>query len=288
MPSNPSGRTNSFVIFTQFNTHASNQTLTPEWYEHRLAMMEKLHMPTIARQTDQDFLYTLAIADDTPPEIVERLNRMLPEVGVLMPVAKEDTHYPGRNSQLFLDKNGRNTGAEILRPYMEAGKDGMVYTTLVDTDDFLANNFVSETKLRGEDTFEGFNYHGFMNFFMGYICIADTRTFHLIEDYRHFFITLREPLDGFRSVLYTTHSYVHRVAPTLMLRSNPMWVKMVHGANIGKYGGNGKTFDSDIIVKDHSHGAVAKRINLDFDAIHPYTGPHTGRDGFKEEERNNG
>ena len=78
MTSNPSGRTNSFVIFTQFNTHASNQNLTPEWYKHRLAMMEKLHMPAIDSQNDKDFLYTLAIADDTPVDIVKRLERMLP------------------------------------------------------------------------------------------------------------------------------------------------------------------------------------------------------------------
>lgn len=222
--------TSSFIIFSHLNLKCDNNRITSEWLNHRLDLLEATAVRSLSRQTDKDFIYVVAYAVDTPRDFRRRLKRMCLNNMVLLPVAPEQTNYPCKNSATLLG----DKGTALLRPFVEPDKHGMVWTHHLGTDDALARHFVGKTKSIYD--FNHYQYHGYLSYSQGYACYTRTMEFHRVQDNEYFFLTLREPVSTFRSVLYEEHSRTHRRAPVIHLPSKgPMWLKTIHENQIGNY-----------------------------------------------------
>ena len=170
-------------------------------------------LKSLSSQTDKDFLYVLAIAHDTSKDYRRRirslLEKYLPKNHALVLVTLEQTHYPCTNSALLIEE----AGAELLKPFVKADEYGHVFTTHIGTDDALSGCYVAACK----DAYDWseFAYHGFINYKDGYVCFTDKVTFYAVDDTKYFFLTYREPVESFKSVLYHTHDKVHRHTPVI-------------------------------------------------------------------------
>jgi hypothetical protein len=254
----------SFIIFSHLNLKADNNVISDEWLKHRLGLFEHVTLKSLRQQTDMDFLYVLACAHDTPRDYRRHIKKLMPENSQLLLVSPEQTNYPCNNSGVLMGPSG----TELLRPYIQADGHGAIYTTHIGTDDALARDYVEQIKAAYDWGYYG--YHGFINHTCGYVCFSRTRTFNLIDDQKYFFLTLREPVEKFRGVLYTDHSNLHRRAPVIRPPGiGPMWVKVIHEHNIGNYSQWSHSFRKMTVEEGAGHGRVLKRFDLNIEKITP-------------------
>jgi len=256
----------SFIIFSYLNLKAENNEITEEWLNHRIHLLEHISVTSLKNQTDRDFLYILAIAKDTPRSIRRRireiLERILPNKHELLLVAPEQTNYPCKNSALLLE----DKGTALLEPFVEPDELGHVFTTHIGTDDALARNFVKETRTVYD--WKKYPHHGFINFTGGYVCMTHTVDFHAVNDTDYFILTLREPVEDFKGVLYVPHSRIHRASPVIHPPSrNPMWIKAVHENNIGNYKQWKHSFAKKIIQENVGGTHVRKLFDINIETI---------------------
>jgi hypothetical protein len=231
--------------------------------EQRLNLLETVTLFSMRDQTDKDFLYVLACAVDTEEPYRSRLEAMMIPNSTIVWVTPEMTNYPCKNNALITG----NAGTEMLRPYIEGDEHGMVWTTHIGTDDAISRDFVAKTKSAFD--FDQFNsYHGFLYFPSGYACHTHTMEFYEVYDDDYFFLTLREPVDTFRSVLYTDHSRLHRRAPVAKAPGNaPMWIKVLHEHQIGRYKQWTKRWANRRRKELSGHGRVLKRFDIDISRV---------------------
>jgi hypothetical protein len=221
---------NSFIIFSHLNLKCKNNVITDEWMEHRLSLLEAVTLNSLRVQDDKDFLYVLACDEDTEPKYKKRIEKMMIPNGVIAWIPEAMTNNPCKNSKLLIG----DAGAKVLAPYIKADSNGFVWTTHIGTDDALSRDYVS--RMKNAYDFSYFQYHGFLYFPSGYVCMSRTKQFWEVSDTKYFFLTLREPIDTFRSVLYTPHSRLHRRAPVAKVGSRgTMWIKTIHENQIGRY-----------------------------------------------------
>lgn len=219
---------NSFIIVSYLNLQCENNNITNEWMERRLELLNVVTLQSLRGQSDQDFLYVLICAKNTPKTYRQKLRAMMPFNSVICWVTPEMTNYPCKNSDTLTG----TAGTILLNKYIQPDKYGMVWTTHIGSDDALGRNFVRDMKASFD--FDQFKYHGFLYFPAGYVYFSHRQKFYDVYDAEYFFLTLRESVESFQSVLYTDHVHIHRRAPaTRVSSSEPMWIKILHGNQIG-------------------------------------------------------
>lgn len=258
---------NSFIIVSYFNLLSKNNEITDEWMESRIVLLEAVTLRSLRSQSDQDFLYVLICAEDTPAKYKSKLESIMSlylSNGVICWITPDMTNAPCNNSELLKG----DKGTKILKPFLDVDATGSVYTTHIGSDDALGINFVKAVKTSFD--FDHFRYHGFMYFPEGYVYYSEDEEFFSVEDHEYFFLTLREPLSTFRGVLYTDHVRVHRRAPVTkikMVGGAPMWIKILHTKQIGS-----STYPRTWQVRKANttcvgHGRVMKQFEIDIPGI---------------------
>lgn len=215
----------SFVIFSQFNLRATNCATTREWVDARLKLFKKVTLPSLASQTDQDFRYVIAYRPDLlTREQRQDLNNMLGPNCVLVDVPEEQTNYPCTNYRLLLAKAGR----DLLLQQVKPDRYGMVFTTRLDTDDGLARNYVERTK-NAYNWSHYTKFHGYLFHPRGYAYYLYKRQFMPAIDEKFHIMTLREPIDTFKGVMYYKHTSTDKRSPVAIIPGlDPMWLKTLH------------------------------------------------------------
>ena len=247
-----------FIIVSQFNLPAKNNELTDEWMDHRLKLLEHSTLKSLSNQTDKNFLYLLICADDTPERYREALHRIMPGHSEIAWVSRDQMNYPGNNSELLAG----TAGTKVIRPYIEPDSFGSVYTTHIGTDDVLARDYVHNTQSVYD--WDRFDYHGFVSYTTGYVYLSRSKRFNLVDDYRYFFSTFREPVEKFQGAMFAAHSKLHAYAPVVRIPgTDPMWIKILHDNEIGTYAQWRRSFGKVTVGRDEGHGHILKRFDLD-------------------------
>lgn len=254
----------SFIIVSHLNLPCLNNEITDGWMEHRLKLFEVVTVLSLKGQSDQDFLYVLVCAADTPEPYRSRIEALMPLNGIICWTTPEQTNYPCKNRDILT----REAGTELLHQYIQPDKHGMVWTTHIGTDDSLGIHYVKSMK--GAFNFDHFKYHGFLSYPEGYVCYAHEQKFYAIYDLKQFFMTLREPIKTFRGVLELRHSRLHKQAPVArVITGDPMWIKVIHRDQIGKYRGFSHDWEKTNMVEKQivGHNRVKKQFQIDIGSI---------------------
>ncbi len=254
---------NSFVIFSYLNLLCDNNEITDKWLDHRLDLFEAVTLQALKGQSDQDFLYVLACAADTPEPYRSRIQALMPKNGIVHWVTQEQTNYPCKNCDVLVHEKG----TDIFRQYIEPDRYGMVWTTHIGSDDSLGVHYVKEMKAAFD--FDHFKYHGFLYYPAGYVYYSHEKEFYDVYDASQFFLTLREPFETFRGVLTMRHSHIHRYAPVArVVTGDPMWIKILHSSQIGTYRQWSITWNKKKAdTKTVGHNRVKKQFRINIKGI---------------------
>lgn len=101
----------------------------PAWFEHRFPLMEAITIPSLARQTRQDFDWCVFIDPDLDPRVRERLQRAIGPV----PGARLVDRHPHTGK-----------GLVTLGREMRVRHDGWILTGRIDDDDAWARDTVEQ------------------------------------------------------------------------------------------------------------------------------------------------
>jgi hypothetical protein len=113
---------------------------------------------------------------------------------------------------------------ETVREALPTAPEWLLSTRL-DNDDGLHSDFIAT--VQRAQTFRG---PEILNCPAGVVLRGD-RVYRRV-DRSNAFISLSEPFEGAASVLRVSHIYAGEAYPVRQVTTNPMWVQVVHGANI--------------------------------------------------------
>lgn len=230
---------NHFIL-TRFNVRLypkdkkGNNTLTPEWLEHRFQLFERYTLPSLSAQTCKDFKWIVLIDRETPQAYKERLEGCVercPNLHIIR--VRSDKGY--LSTQVFREVIQR----DMKEVYGENFKDGQVLTTWMDNDDSLAIDFVERVQQEAaklsvkRPTFIVFHYG------LQYFTQREVAVRHRFKN--NHFISLIEVIqsdDLPKTVFgYGNHWYVysfdeqcdiHQVAN----KDKAAWIEVVHNRNV--------------------------------------------------------
>jgi hypothetical protein len=230
---------NHFIL-TRFNVRLypkdkkGNNTLTPEWLEHRFQLFERYTLPSLSAQTCKDFKWIVLIDRETPQAYKERLEECVercPNLHIIR--VRSDKGY--LSTQVFREVIQR----DMKEAHGENFKDGQVLTTWMDNDDSLAIDFVDRVQQEAarlsvkRPTFIVFHYG------LQYFTQREVAVRHRFKN--NHFISLIEVIqsdDLPKTVFgYGNHWYVysfdeqcdiHQVAN----KDKAAWIEVVHNRNV--------------------------------------------------------
>ena len=138
------------IILTRFNVGVFSEkvvywgkrefgTLDPSlWTAKRLALMERVVVPTLLKQTDQDFEWVILADSATPQPLLDELRRITTPVGCEMILTDEGY------SDVLGEKNDGYGLVELLNS-LGTGCD-FIITTQLDSDTGISPNYVQRCK----------------------------------------------------------------------------------------------------------------------------------------------
>lgn len=230
---------NHFIL-TRFNVRLypkdkkGNNTLTPEWLEHRFQLFERYTLPSLSAQTCKDFKWIVLIDRETPQAYKERLEGCVercPNLHIIR--VRSDKGY--LSTQVFREVIQR----DMKEAHGENFKDGKVLTTWMDNDDALAIDFVD--RVQQEAAKLSVKRPSFIVFHYGlqYFTQREVAVRHRFKN--NHFISLIEVIqsdDLPKTVFgYGNHWYVysfdeqcdiHQVAN----KDKAAWIEVVHNRNV--------------------------------------------------------
>jgi hypothetical protein len=183
---------------------------TVEWLEHRLALFERYCLPSIAGQTNQDFLWFVRYDPREPGDCGGRLARYAAAYSNLRPLPVKEWFSACIEREISPDTE-------------------CVVTTRLDNDDALHREAVADVQSHCRPgTTE------FLNLLNGYVydhasgqasprVLPDGPFVSFVENPRS------APL---RTVLRFSHREVARVAPVRQIDGGPRWLQVIHDRNL--------------------------------------------------------
>lgn len=204
------------AIITRFNVryretaHKEAKGVNPAWLAERFDLFESYCLPTVLAQTCQEFVWFIYFDSATPPVFVERAHRS----------------RAGRDNirLIFCDVYDQELLERDLRAEL-VPKPEWLLTTRLDNDDGLRRDFVK--RLHESLRFSGTEALNFPN--------GVVYTGHRTYLYRHesnAFLSLLEPFDGFKTVLFVQHPEMPKMASVRQIEGDPAWLQVIHQSNI--------------------------------------------------------
>lgn len=204
-------------LVTRFNLRGSltdSRPLDPTWLAGRLDLFEQFCLPTVKRQTEQNFRWLVMFDPETPEFAQARIREY----------AKWPNFVP-----IFLQPGVEGAARKVIQSQLGEPPDILV-TTRLDNDDGLCRTFVEQIQRRArvaEPTV--------LEFPVGYV-------WHKSRIYRYRFPhnafgTLVEPrtaagTEGFLTVCTGSHLDIERLGTLVEVSQRPSWLLVVHGGNL--------------------------------------------------------
>lgn len=213
-------------ILTRFNILLWNKAKdgrkvrTSKWLEHRFQLFEKYCLPSIKKQTCQNFEWIVLFDCMTPDTFKEKILHYQEVCPQLIPVYVEPENG-WRFAEIF--------SSEIVKRL----KANRVLSTYLDNDDALNVGFVEDLQLRvcnlNDGTFlfydEGYQYY-----------TEDKYMMRIVYTKNHFVSVVEEgnpnTLKGIFG--YGSHYYINKIkgAKIEHIKGLPMWCEVVHEKNV--------------------------------------------------------
>jgi hypothetical protein len=212
----PSAKYQHFVItryFVRFSSGASDVAAvgSPDlaWLESRFEIFRDICLPSVAAQSDQNFVWLLYFDENTPSDYLSRIRDVIspyPHFRVVLCGAFDD-----------------EARARCILSELSADTQWLL-TTRLDNDDGWRRDFVE--RLHAALRFEG---RECLNFTSGLIWSQG-----LTLLYRHrsnAFISMLEPVESFRTVWCVQHLELDQVAPIRQIDAPPAFIQVIHTRN---------------------------------------------------------
>ncbi|NCC33069.1 MAG: hypothetical protein EOM24_13805 [Chloroflexia bacterium] len=201
------------LILTRFNVRIGQWIQQPPdeaWLTHRFELFERFCLPSLEAQTCQHFRWLVLFDAETPEPFR----------------AKIATYAAWPNFQpIYLQHFTLESLLVVLQPYVQTP---YLITTRLDNDDALSRRFVEQ--LQRQFAFQAFE---FINFADGYTLDLQRRRLFMRNYTSNSFISLIERADNPRTVLCRNHTFLSEIGPIKNLRTDPMWLQLVHQRNLG-------------------------------------------------------
>ena len=204
------------LLFTRFNIqYEPNDTIgiQPEWLEGRIRLFEQYCLPSIQKQTCQDFIWIILGDQRTPDEYKARIDSFrlrVPQIRTYWIAYQEDKYHS------FYKQTGL---------YFAQDK-AILISTRLDSDDTLSSDYIEHVQeiakrgTRGMITFP----HGKQTF------TKDHKSFEIRYIQNHFLSRIED--SGYDTIMVFDHSLVQKSALDIFETEQPMWDEVVHGGNI--------------------------------------------------------
>lgn len=205
------------IILTRFNLQyerGSTTHLDAEWLEERFRLFDSYCLPSITKQTCQDFTWVILVSDQTPDVYKERLN------GYTIEHANIAIHF----CPYYEDIN---------QLYHEIGHHyGLGYShllsTRLDSDDMLAFDFVEKIQSHIAQPTKS---HTIFSFQSG-IQWFENSDISLAASYtKNHFLSFYEPVEQIRTCIGINHTEVPDDL-LVSLEEKGMWCEIVHRHNM--------------------------------------------------------
>lgn len=215
-----------------------------EWLEHRFSLFEQFCLPSLRKQSCQDFEWIVLFDSKTPNRYKERIleyQRLCPQ---MIPVYVEP-------------ENGRYFAKIFRNEVIKRLHASRVLTTYLDNDDTLNVRFVEDIQQRVSLLSDG----TFISYNDGYQFFTDYKYLMRIHYTRNHFISVVEIGDStkVRTIFgYGSHYYIDKIEGVMIenIKNQYMWCEVIHDKNMG----NDAYFINAMMVKDDS--ILAKDFGL--------------------------
>ena len=213
-------------ILTRFNIllwskdKEGSKVRTTNWLEHRFGLFERYCLPSIKRQTCQDFEWIVLFDSSTPDKFKERIAEYERDCPQFIPVFVEP-----QKGRLF---------AEIFREEIVKRLNAKrVISTYLDNDDALNVRFIANLQQRALAVKDG----TFINYNDGYQYYSEDGYLMQIHYPTNHFVSVVE--EGNPATIkgifgYGGHAYIHTIKNVRIehVRNQPMWCEVVHEKNM--------------------------------------------------------
>jgi hypothetical protein len=179
------------------------------WIEHRLRLFEDYCLPSVIRQSEQNFNWFIYFDDSTPTRYLEQMRSLI------APFSHISIKMCAFWESPTLIKHVRETLSEDTR---------WIITSRLDNDDGVHREFVSRLHEAARERRE------FLNFPCGVILYAGKC--YLYRHPSNAFLSLVEPVDEMRTAWSIAHESAIQVAPVRQLSDVPGFLQVVHGQNV--------------------------------------------------------
>jgi Putative rhamnosyl transferase len=200
------------VLVTRFNLpskgHESLVRAQENWLKNRVTLFERYCLPSVLAQTSRQFSWVIYFDPESPDWLRDWVRNH-----------ERRQHFRANFRE---EVSGEDLLADISR-FARHGDE--LLTTNLDNDDGLAADFVARLQGAGEGAGRTALYVG-----DGLIRCGDALYRHV--DPYNAFCSVREPWDQAVTCWADWHNTLHRQMPVSVLRGDPAWLQVVHGANV--------------------------------------------------------
>jgi hypothetical protein len=184
-----------------------------DWLEHRLRLFSYYTFPSVAAQTVRSFRWLVFIHPDTPTWVKRRLDEDRAAANMYLV-----------ETPVF----DRKLAVEAAHQYVGRGTTHLLTTTL-DNDDALARSFVGQ--LQGNVRAVDFEV---INFLRGFRFVERSGAIYHCQLRSNPFMSAVERLEQARTIwaYLPHHTLADRVRQVRDIRSDPVWLQVVHDRNL--------------------------------------------------------
>ena len=196
----------------------NNPTRTDEWMEDRFDMFEKFCLPSVAAQSNRNFIWICLFDSETPQKYIDRINSFRERVPMLTPCL---TDIVGREALVPAIN-------EIISGYVSPD-DRYVITTNLDNDDAIRYDMIERLQsLIGEDS-----ANKIYSLNLGYQYFASMKLAIKMKYPHNHFLTLVEPAgQEYKTILGFSHVKARKLYTPVDIMETPYWIEFVHGNNV--------------------------------------------------------
>lgn len=222
------------VILTRFNlaTPGREEDIRnqPGWLSRRFDLFERICLPSMVAQTDQDFVWIIYFDKDTPQEFKDRtaqLQKQFPFV----------PYYTG----LFPGDGWRKSVQEVLSD--KGLSPAQLVSTRLDNDDALASDYAQRIKAAAQA--QGSEGPVAFNITAG--CIMTKDRLYQTQHQSNAFFSILEPFDdAMKTAPAIQHMTLASHGPVIQIDGRPGWLQVVHGENVSNKVRGARTRPTDL------------------------------------------
>ncbi len=200
-------------------------TQTDEWLKQRFIMFENYCLPSIKRQTCQDFVWLCLFDIDTPVAYKQRIEELREQAPQLTPC-----YFTAEEASQFRDKDN-DLRCKFIREKVASllNNEDFVITTNLDNDDALQANFTK----RLHQIFEERKEEALVTFKKGmqYFVELDA-VIKMYYPHNHFLNLIERTNKDFLTIEYYRHAEARKKLSCIDINETTYWMEIVHNCNV--------------------------------------------------------